>query len=204
MSKKEAKSRGYSPRKIGTRDVRQRFLIVCEGKETEPNYFKSFRVPRVVINVKGLGKNPSQIVESAKEFNNQEDYDQVWCVFDRDSWTEKDFNNAITNAKTQGFEVAYSNEAFELWYILHFEFLNTGITRTKYLQKLNSLLGNSLPGKKYQKNSETIYEEILEKQAIAIKNAEQLLKQYNPQNPAKDNPSTTVHLLVKELNRFIP
>lgn len=81
---------------------------------------------------------------------------------------------------------------------MHFEFLNTGISRSKYLQKLNSLLG-----KKYQKNSETIYEEIFEKQATAIKNAEQLLKQYNPQNPAEDNPSTTVHLLVKELNKFI-
>ena len=84
-----------------------------------------------------------------KEFSNQEDYDQVWCVFDRDSWTEEDFNKAIKNAKAQGFGVAYSNEAFELWYILHFEFLNTGIPRTKYLQKLNSLLGNSLTGQKY-------------------------------------------------------
>ncbi|MDJ0775880.1 MAG: RloB family protein [Mastigocoleus sp. MO_167.B18] len=126
------------------------------------------------------------------------DYGQVWCVFDRDSWSKANFKNAIENAKAEGFKVAYSNEAFELWYILHFEFLNTGISRSKYLQKLNSLLAE-----KYQKNSETIYEEIFEKQPTAIKNAEKLLKEYNPQNPEKDNPSTTVHLLVKELNKFV-
>nr|WP_233786988.1 hypothetical protein [Dulcicalothrix desertica] len=36
-----------------------------------------------------------------------------------------------------------------------------------------------------------------------MKNAENLLKQYESHNPAKDNPSTAVHILVKELNRFI-
>jgi hypothetical protein len=171
---------------------------VCEGEKTEPNYFRSFRAPTVVIDIQGLGKNPSRLVKSAKEKNNQEDYDQIWCVFDRDSVTQEDFNNAINNAKSQGFGVAYSNEAFELWYILHFEFLNTGITRSDYINKLTSLLGWT-----YQKNSEAIYEELFDKQATAIKNAENLLKQYDPHNPARDNPSTTVHLLVQELNKFI-
>lgn len=36
MSKKKISSRGYSQRKIDTRDIRQRFLIVCEGEKTEP------------------------------------------------------------------------------------------------------------------------------------------------------------------------
>jgi hypothetical protein len=91
--------------------------------------------------VQGLGENPSKLVQSAKELKKQEDYDQVWCVFDRDSWTVEDFNNAILNCNAQGFKVAYSNEAFELWYVLHFEFLNTGIPRRDYLRKLTSLIG---------------------------------------------------------------
>ncbi|MEH1796137.1 RloB family protein [Nostoc sp.] len=200
MSKRKINSSGYSPRKVNTREIRQRFLIVCEGAKTEPNYFRSFRVPKNVaeIDVQGLGENPSKLVQSAKELKKQGEYDRVWCVFDRDSWTTEDFNNAIKNAKVQGFEVAYSNESFELWYILHFEYLNSGIPRSDYLRKLTSLFGRT-----YQKNSETIYDELFEKQSIAIKNAENLLKQYNPQIPAKDNPSTTVHLLVKELNKFI-
>jgi hypothetical protein len=149
--------------------------------------------------VQGLGENPSKLVQSAKELKKQEDYDQVWCVFDRNSWTIEDFNNAIKKANDQGFKVAYSNEAFELWYVLHFEFLNTGIPRRDYNNKLTSLLG-----RRYQKNSETIYDDLLEKQSIAIRHAENLLQQYASHIPAKDNPSTTVHLLVQELNKFIP
>ncbi|MGI2905687.1 RloB family protein [Tolypothrix sp. VBCCA 56010] len=201
MPRKKVNSRGYNERKVNTREIRQRFLIVCEGEKTEPNYFKSFRVPKNVaeVNVQGLGKNPSKLVESAKELNKQDDYDQVWCVFDRNSWTREDFNNAIKNANDQGFKVAYSNEAFELWYVLHFEFINTGIPRSDYLRKLTYLIGRT-----YQKNSETIYDDLLEKQSIAIRHAENLLKQYDPHIPAEDNPSTTVHLLVQELNKFIP
>ncbi|MBD2607777.1 RloB domain-containing protein [Scytonema hofmannii FACHB-248] len=200
MPRKKENYRGYHERKVNTREIRQRFLIVCEGAKTEPNYFRSFRVSKDVaeINVQGRGENPSKLVESAKELNQQDDYDQVWCVFDRNSWTKEDFNNAINNANDQKFKVAYSNEAFELWYVLHFEFLNTGIPRSDYLRKLTSLLG-----RKYQKNSEMIYDELLEKQSFAIRNAEKLLKQYDPHNPEKDNPSTTVHLLVQELNKFI-
>ncbi|HEY9822492.1 MAG TPA: RloB family protein [Candidatus Sericytochromatia bacterium] len=200
MPRRNINSRGYSQRKVDTREVRQRFLIVCEGEKTEPNYFRSFCVPKNVaeIDVQGLGENPSKLVQSAKELKEQEDYDQVWCVFDRDSWTVEDFNNAIKNANAQGFKVAYSNEAFELWYVLHFEFLNTGIPRRDYLRKLTFLIG-----REYRKNSETIYDELFEKQSIAIRNAENLLRQYDPHNPVRDNPSTTVHLLVQELNKFI-
>lgn len=200
MPRKKENYRGYSLRKVNTREIKQRFLIVCEGAKTEPNYFRSFRVPKnvVEIDVQGLGENPSKLVQSAKELSQQEDYDRVWCVFDRNSWPVEDFNNAIKNAEAYGFKVAYSNEAFELWYVLHFEFLNTGIPRSDYLKKLTVLFGRT-----YRKNSETIYDELFEKQTLAIKNAEKLLKQYDPHIPAKDNPSTTVHLLVQELNKFI-
>ncbi|MBD0302772.1 MAG: RloB domain-containing protein [Tolypothrix sp. T3-bin4] len=197
MSRRKVNSRGYSTRKVDTREVRQRFLIVCEGEKTEPNYFRSFRVSKNVaeIDVQGVGENPSKLVQSAREMKEQEEYDQVWCVFDRDSWSVEDFNNAIKNANDQGFKAAYSNEAFELWYVLHFEFLNTGIPRKDYLRKLTALIGRA-----YKKNSESIYDELFAKQSIAIKNAENLLRQYDPHNPARDNPSTTVHLLVQELN----
>jgi hypothetical protein len=198
MSKKRANYRGYSPRKVDTREVKQTFLIVCEGEKTEPNYFRSFRVLTATIKVQGVGENPSKLVIRANELQEENEYDQIWCVFDRDDWKTEDFNNAIRNAQSQGFNVAYSNEAFELWYVLHFEFLNTGIPRSDYCQKLDSLLN-----RKYEKNSETIYKDLFKYQEIAIRNSINLLKQYNPLNPAKDNPSTTVHLLVQELNRFI-
>ncbi|NES24807.1 MAG: RloB domain-containing protein [Symploca sp. SIO3E6] len=200
MPRKRNTSRGYSQRKVGTREVRQRFLIVCEGEKTEPNYFRNFRVSKVVIDIKGLGTNPSNLVQETKRLRDKEkeDYNQVWCVFDRDSWQADDFNSAIRSAEKENIKVAYSNEAFELWYILHFEFVNTGIPRKDYEEKLTKLLGEQ-----YKKNSDSMYDDLIDKQNTAIKNADNLLKQYDPHNPAKDNPSTTVHLLVKELNRFI-
>ncbi|MBW4663826.1 MAG: RloB family protein [Chroococcus sp. CMT-3BRIN-NPC107] len=197
MPRSNKNSNGYSSRKVNIREIKQRFLIVCEGAKTEPNYFKSFRVPKVIIEIQGLGENPKKLVQSANDLKSQDDYDQVWRVFDRDDWTKEDFNNAISSAKKYGFEVAYSNEAFELWYVLHFEFLNTGIPRSDYIKKLTSLLS-----KKYQKNSNSIYEDLIEKQDTAIKNAKKLLEQYEPSQPEQNNPSTTVHLLVEQLNRF--
>ncbi|HBC42890.1 MAG TPA: abortive phage infection protein [Pseudanabaena sp.] len=202
MTKRNISPCGYSYRKINIREVRQNFLIVCEGEKTEPKYFEGFPVPKDVVDIRGLGQNPSKLVKSTKKIIEQQEegyYDQVWCVFDRDDWTTEDFNNAIANSKIQEIKVAYSNEAFELWYVLHFEFLNSGIPRSDYIKKLDNLLGH-----KYKKNSEDIYDELIDKQSIAMKNAKNLLKQYNPQTPVKDNPSTTVHLLVQELNKFIP
>ena len=196
MPKRLQNTRGYSSRKVNVREVKQRFLIVCEGAKTEPNYFKKFRVPKTVIDVKGVGENPSRLVQSAIKLKEEadEEYDQVWCVFDRDDWPPQDFDNAIYKAESHNLKVAYSNEAFELWYVLHFEFLNTCIPRIDYITKLTKILG-----KKYQKNSDTIYDDLRNRQVTAIRNAERLLASYNPLNPGQDNPSTTVHLLVKEL-----
>jgi RloB-like protein len=201
MPKSRKKSRGYLTRKVETREVRSRFLIVCEGTKTEPNYFRSFRVPKnvVAVDVHGLGQNPSKLVKSARELKDKDDdYDQIWLVFDRDSWTPQDFNSAMSSAKSAGFKVAYSNEAFELWYILHFEYLNTPTSRHDYGDKLTKMLGQ-----KYEKNSENMYDQLLNEQHSAIGNAKKLLKQYDRHNPEKDNPSTTVHLLVQELNKSI-
>jgi hypothetical protein len=63
---------------------------------------------------------------------------------------------------------------------------------------LSRLLNNS-----YKKNDTTMYQKLLDKQSTAISNAKKLLETYHPANPGKDNPSTTVHRLVIELNKFL-
>ena len=109
------RKRGSLRRIVDTRPVKERFLIVCEGEKTEPNYFRAFRVPMdVKVSVRGLGEDPLTLVKSATKYNEQNSYDQVWCVFDRDSWPPDKFGNAINSAIAKGFRVAYSNEAFEL------------------------------------------------------------------------------------------
>lgn len=196
-------------RKVGNRKVApDRFLIVCEGEKTEPNYFEQFktiinevRANSVEINIEGIGMNTKSLVEWTIELKNKAnpDYSQVWCVFDRDSFKVDNFNNALQMAKNNGIDVAYSNQAFELWFLLHFNYYVTAFHRDQYKDKLSKLLG-----RKYEKSAE-IYEELVKRgsQSRAIKNAERLLTSYPVCNPETDNPSTTVHLLVKELNRFI-
>lgn len=56
--------------------------------------------------MQGFGENPSRLVKIAKELSKQEDYDQVWCVFDRDDFPKEDFNNAIKNAADKGIQVS--------------------------------------------------------------------------------------------------
>lgn len=195
----ERRANGRHSRKQNVREVRQRFLIVCEGKKTEPNYFKSFDV-QTDVRVVGVGADPMHVVREAIAIkrDNKELYDQVWCVFDRDSFSADTFNGAIQLAKENNISVAYSNEAFELWYLLHFAYHNTAVSRQDYIKKLEKCLGRA-----YEKNCCTMYQACEKLQEQAIRNAERLLQEYEHPSPERDNPSTTVHLLVKELNQFL-
>ena len=187
-----------SRRRLYVRPLRQNFLIVCEGERTEPNYFKSFRVPKDVrVQVIGEGYNTCRLVERAIDLKQEGKYDQVWVVFDRDEFPAQHFNEAIALAGRNDIGVAYSNEAFEIWYLLHFYYHDVATSRQLYKQMLTKRLGFE-----YQKNASDMYEHLLMKQADAIRNAERLLQTYTPHRPADDNPCTTVHRLVEALNEF--
>lgn len=180
-------------RRVGGRPTYPTFLIVCEGAKTEPQYFKGFRLPSV--RVEGAGKNTRSLVEEAIRLQQDSDrYDHYWVVFDRDSFPAQTFNAALQMASRAGFEVAYSNEAFELWYLLHFSYSDTGLARGLYAEKLTKCLGRP-----YKKNDTAIYETLLPLQGQAIKHAQKLLASYPSHNPEKDNPSTRVHELVELL-----
>lgn len=90
-----------------------KILIVCEGKNTEPSYFKQFKLATAKIVVLGNGYNTVSLVGQAQHLSEQDNYSQVWCVFDKDYFPAEDFNNAIAMAQAAGFGVAYSNQSFE-------------------------------------------------------------------------------------------
>lgn len=192
-------------RLVDAQEVLQRFLIVCEGAKTEPNYFQGFRVLPLVVDAVGAGRNTLSLVDEAIRLKGEKEaeahrrgnpsYDQTWCVFDRDSFGADDFNSAIRKAEAAGFHVAYTNQAFELWYLLHFDDHRAALHRHQY----EDILGDRL-GHKYHKNSPTMYAELHSQQTEAIRRAESLLTEYGANhNPQQDNPCTTIHLLVKAL-----
>ena len=188
------RQKSYMDRRVDRISTRQRILIVCEGTKTEPSYFERFRVPGLVIQVEGTGMNTVSLVKETIRLRGEGEYDKVWCVFDKDDFSLDQFEQAIQLAYKNGIRVAYSNQAFELWYVLHFCYLQNAIGRADYRKMLDRFLG-----KKYEKNNPEMYQLLLPKMDTAIENAKRLLNEYDPHSPGKDDPSTLVHELVVEL-----
>ncbi len=195
------------------RSEREYILIICEGEKTEPNYFKAINriLPKniVEISIHGEGANTLSLVEKAQQLRDNRktrdiQFDQVWIVFDRDSFSADNFNNAIHKAESLEMRCAWSNEAFEFWYILHFEFRDTGMVRDDYKAKLSS---PELLNESYRKNDSDMYEKLRTKgnQEQAIKWAKKLHEHFQESDtpPANSNPCTTIYELIEELNKFI-
>ena len=197
---------GGISRRQGVRAVRQSFLIVCEGECTEPDYFKAFRMTTATIKVVGQAMNTTSLVAKAISIRDMEAakkryYDQCWVVFDKDDFPANEFNRAIAMAQSNGFKVAYSNQAFEYWFLLHFNLYSGPLHRDNYASMLTKLCG--MPYCKREGFGTVIYNRILQLQPVAIRNAKVVLKEISHGNPAMEESSTTVHLLVEELNKCL-
>lgn len=200
----------YLRRQTKTRETRKNFLIVCEGEKTEVNYFKAFTVPKKIeVRVKGEGKNSLSLVNKAIQIidnlKQDDSFDQIWCIFDKDNCSKEQFNQAEGLAKQKNIKIAYSNEAFEIWFILHFQYLDIATSRSEYLTILtNQMQKYGLLNKKekYAKNREDMYEKLKPYQTTAITNAAKLIQDRDEakKHPFDANPSTTVQELVQELN----
>jgi hypothetical protein len=188
----------YMDRREDEFDEHPRILIVCEGAKTEPNYFNSFRVTTLVVKVIGAGMNTQSLVDETVRLMREDDYDQVWVVFDKDDFPIDQFENAISSAESHSINVAYSNQSFELWYLLHFEYLTSALSRSQYMRKLNEWLKPL--GLTYQKNTGNMYSILRCNMDTAIKNAQRLQREYSSIRPGKNDPLTTVFKLVLVLN----
>ncbi|MDK2898869.1 MAG: hypothetical protein PWQ10_56 [Patescibacteria group bacterium] len=194
-------------RPAGILDERKFFLIVTEGK-TEAQYFNHFRSttgPRIL----SVDKSDSKIrlVEKAIELRNKliaegsydEHNDETWAVFDRDVDAKKPndkstFNESLALAKRNNIEVAYSNDSFELWFLLHFQVVSTTMHRKNINLKLKEHLGR-------YKHGDDIFSLINKNYSEAVKRAVQILKSNCKTSPVDANPSTTVHLLTEQLRK---
>lgn len=188
------------------RTEKEIFLIVCEGKNTEPSYFKQFRLKTATIKVVGEGYNTVSLVERAETLSKKGSYDQIWCVFDKDDFN--DFNNAIQKAANLGFKTAWSNQAFEYWLLLHFEnHQGGGIDRNDYYDKINTYL--RAWGIIYDKDSKIITEAIFnilqetQNQAIVRAKRNLIFHQEVENTPAQSESCTLVFQLVEEIMKYL-
>jgi len=131
-----------------------RILVVCEGRKTEPGYFKQFqhhvRNPRLHIQPLGPAGVPVTVVETAiaeraraeQDASQQHDenlrWDEVWAVFDIDDHPE--IARAKQRAADHGIRLAISNPCFELWAYLHFAEQTAHVERGKLRGELRKYL----------------------------------------------------------------
>lgn len=205
-------------RNEGTKEARPaNYLIVTEGTETEVNYFEnisriieerfssSIIVEKIDIKVEGTARSTKVLVNEAIKKRSLKAYSEVWVVFDKDD--NQDFDEAIALAKREGLNVAWSNECFELWLLLHFQDLKSAIGRNDYYSKLTTHFKNkNINDGKYDKNINNIFDITSEYVAIAIKRSNTLMEDHKNANTiseTKMNPGTKVQDLVSELIQYI-
>lgn len=198
------KARGARPRK-----PRRRLLVVCEGACTEPDYIHGYErhVRNATVKVElseGQG-DPLRIVQKAKRLKQQAarrartqgddflDYDEVWCVFDRDEHAR--FDAAIALAQRSTIALAVSNPCVELWLLLHFR-ESPGARHRDDLRRM--LRDDFLPG--YDKHLD--FERLVPGVAEADKRAERLARDAEAlgDDPFK-NPTTGFYLLTRSIAR---
>lgn len=206
------------PYKEETQESIKSFLIICEGQNTEPSYFRSFPVPSKLVKIEGGCNSKNSLVDYAVEQMKKEDNQgrEVWCVYDFDlepgekQTQPQDFNSSIAKAEANGIKVAWSNDAFELWFVLHYQKLEGQQTR----EQLYAILKEKWKLESFHNEAKRVqfckemYDRIggskSKSQELAIRRARELHEFFQPRTDYSNHRScTTVYLLVEELNKYL-
>ena len=187
---------------------RNSFVILgCEGNnKTEKIYFKNFNSRKCIIKFStGNSTDPVGIVQDIVNYIHSEididEDDKIYAIFDTDARQNKQqqIEEACKIAEENGIDIIISTPAFELWYLLHYEYTTKTFTSSKALQ---SELKKKIQD--YSKNNNTFLK-IKESTNQAIENAKklekyQLRKGYDLYS-YECNPYTEVYKVVEELIR---
>ena len=233
--KKELEKKDFK-RQVNDKTTVPDIIIACEDSVSSPTYFRMIineLISKKVITQDSFviaphkHSNPMGVLQDLKNYKQDgkvyKDFEHKWIVIDRDSprvngggHSKEDFNNSLKNAKSKksnlNIEVAYANDSFELWYLLHFEYRNSAILRDEILKLVIQRLKDIDIHKFAKLNKDNIKQENYTKlifdtlnplQITAIKNAKKLLNSYgDSHNPESDNPSISIHRLVEILNNL--
>lgn len=194
--------KGYNRNRNKRRYQNNVILIICCG-DTEVKYFEEFNLELGKIRLLTVKENcsPEVMVKIAIRKKNESTYRQIWCVFDKDEYF--DFHKAICLAKENDIGVAYSNQAFEIWFIMHFKYIYGPINRDKYNSIINTCIKRK-DNKKYEKPYIGIYKKLCSKTDKAIENAKigHQMHIKNGGKPSDWESCTTVYKLVSELSKW--
>ena len=192
-------------RRAPSREEYDRVLILCEGEKTEVNYFKElisyYRISTANVEVVHGGSEPRTLVRKAKKLRKNEkhlgeQYDRVYCVFDRDE--HPSFEEASSEATSSGLLLARSWPCFEYWLLLHFGPFQQPLARSGPKSSGHARvreLRKHLTG--YAKGMTGLFGLLQNSLEVAKRNA--ILVAQNAEKTGSVNPLTEVHDLVEYL-----
>ena len=191
------------------------YLIVCEGQQTEPNYFIGLKrkineiygnkvdVSLPKIKVKGTGLKTQSIDDYTEKKVNHSGkmYGQVWVVFDKDDYSDEQYDSAI---KKCNYNVAWSNPNFELWILAHFKKITRHVSKEDIFKELNKEFHANGLGS-YSKTDDKIFEKVTSdgKLLVAINNCEAMEELNKDRQASQRNPMTKVYKLVDGLKEYL-
>ena len=191
-------------------------LIVTEGIKTEPNYFNSIKKiinqnyrERIQIEVSGEGDNTVNLFEIAKGYaeKNPNGYKHVWVVYDTDDFPKENIDAVSVLCKENSnndrqYHAIWSNQCVELWYLLHFSFMQSDLHRKEYFPKLDESLQRINAGK-YEKNREDMYYVLKPYMDDAIRNAKALSEINRSKSPSESAPGTMIFEFIEKIKPYL-
>lgn len=211
----ERAKREYELRNV----VPKSYLIVSEGTKTEKNYFDGLAryiemnfggnidVITPQITVEGVGRGTCALVNTVAKIVSRANkmYENIWVVFDKDDF--QDFDEAIILAEGKNFKVAYSNQCFEYWLFLHFEYSDSALHRDIWERKLDRIfIDRAIRPNGYEKNLANIFDLVTKDHGLktAVGNAKRQMQRFSLKSkPSQRDPSTTVFRLIEELKDYL-
>ena len=191
-------------------------LIVTEGTDTEPAYFGAIKdiinkryLEKIHLDVSGEGDNTISLFGRAKLLagNNSNVYKHVWIVYDTDDFPADHIDRVLqlcveNSTEETTFHAIWSNQCIELWFLLHFSFMQSDIHRTEYWPKLTEYLKQIGAGE-YTKNRKDMYQILYSYMNYAIGNAKRLNVLNEGKSPSKAAPGTKVYELIEVLKPYL-
>lgn len=183
-------------------------LVVCEGEKTEPNYFKAirtdYRLSSANIEVTpAQGTDPMTIVTFAEV--RLKDYEQVFCVFDRDGHSA--FARAVERIRTSEagragrWHAITSTPCFEVWVLLHFKYTTASFVAAGARSACDNVAADVRRHLlSFTKGDPSVYQQTKDRIDNAIANAKKLAT--HNADTGSTNPATLVHELVDYLRKL--
>lgn len=191
-------------------------LIVTEGTDTEPAYFGVMRDiinqqyrEKIQMEVFGEGDNTLNLFKKAKEkaMENANIYRHVWVVYDTDDFPAEHTDRVVrlcreSSTEETEYHAIWSNQCVELWYLLHFSFMQSDLHRSEYWLKLSDWLTGIGAGK-YEKNRTDMYRVLRPFMDYALANAKRLAVINRGKMPSQAAPGTQVYKVVEKLKPYL-